>query len=480
VRAADLGRVVPYHRRNLTMHTRSSALAIGLAVLAIACDSATEPTPDFDGTRFPYVVSTTGVRLFGTSRVLVIPARFQDGGNIPLTSAELQQQLFGGADGGPTAAAFAHASGGAFQLRGQVSNWVTTTVTSTAFLVPTPPGEQSPLLRYVNSAVQLTDPAIDFGRFDNDGPDGFPDSGDDDGLVDGGIVLMNSELNRYCNGGTGLGPHPFALRSVNPRIPTSDIGADGTPIEIGGLTLLSATGCSTSRAGGHVMAHELGHLFFGLPDLYHALGGQGEVWATRRWVSGCWELMAAGSWGCGTGPPDFDYRINTLGAWPRTYLAWANPVVADPSRDMTYDLHPMGRGGTVVKVPITSDEYLLIEYRERITAVDGKLPADGVLVTHVVENLPQFPPTLTSPYRVSLIEADDDSTLLRTELQGGNRGEAADAFGIGGTSLRPGIHSRAKAADGTPLPFQITDVTINAAAHRATIRVMPVGGSAAR
>jgi hypothetical protein len=138
----------------------------------------------------------------------------------------------------------------------------------------------------------------------------------------------------------------------------------------------------------------------------------------------------------------------------------------------------MGRGGTVVKVPIKADEYLLIEYRERITAVDGKLPADGVLVTHVVESLPQFPPTLTSPYRVSLIEADDDSTLLRTELQGGNRGEASDAFGIGGNALRPGVHSRAKAADGTPLPFQITDVTINAASHRATIRIMPVGASA--
>ena len=456
------------------MLSRSSALILGLGTVAIACDSPTAPRPDFDGTRFPYVVSTTGVRLFGTSRVLVIPAQFAGGATPPLTQAELQLQLFGGADGGPTARAFSHASGGAFQLRGQVSSWVTTTVTSTDFLVPTPPGGQSALARYVNSAVQLTDPSIDFGRFDNDGPDGFPNSGDDDGLVDGGIVLMNSELNRYCNGGTGLGPHPFAIPTLNPRIPTADLGPDGLPIQIDGLTLLSATGCSTSIAGGHVMAHELGHLFLGLPDLYHPVGGQGEVWATRRWVSGCWELMAAGSWGCGTGPPDFDYRINTLGAWPRTYLAWANVVMADPSRDMTYELHPMGRGGTVVKVPIKDEEYLLVEYRERITAVDGKLPTDGVVVTHVAENLAQFPPTLTSPYRVSLIEADDDSTLLRTELQGGNRGESADAFGIGGTSLRPGIHSRAKAADGTPFTFQITDITINAAAHRATIRISPV------
>lgn len=458
---------------------RFPTLVVGL-VAAVACDSTTAPRPDFDGAKFPYVVSTTGVRLFGTSRVLVIPARFQDGAVPPITATELQLQLFGGADGGPTTRAFSHASGGAFTLRGQVSPWVTTTINSTAFAAPTPPGGQSGLSRYVTSAIQLTDPEIDFGRFDNDGPDGFPNSGDDDGVVDGGIVIMNSELNRYCNGGTGYGPHPFALLNITPKIPTADVAANGSLIQIDGMTLLSATGCSTTLASGHVMAHELGHLFLGLPDLYHQLGGQGEVWATRRWVSGCWELMAAGSWGCGTGPPNFDHRINTLGAWPRVYLAWTNPVLVDPTRDMTYELHPMGRGGTVLKVPIKSEEYLLIEYRERESFTDGKLPADGVLITHVVENIPQFPPTLASPYRVSLIEADDDSTLLRTELQGGSRGEVGDAFGIGGSALKPVLHSRAKGADRQPFPFEITGITVNAASHRASLRIAPVLASAGR
>jgi M6 family metalloprotease-like protein len=357
---------------------------------------------------------------------------------------------------------------------------VTTNVTILAFSTPAPPGDQSGLLRYVTNAIQLADAEIDFGRFDNDGPDGFPDSGDDDGVVDGGIVLMNSELNRYCNGGTGSGPHPFALSSITPKIPTADMGANGFPIHVGGATLMSATGCSPAFASGHIMAHELGHLFLGLPDLYHAIGGPGEVWATRRWVSGCWELMAAGSWGCGTGPPTFDHRINTLGAWPRARLAWANPVLVVPTRDMTYELHPMGRGGTVLRVPISADEYLLIEYRERTSFTDQKLPADGVLITHVVENIPQFPPTLTSPYRVSLIEADDDSTLFRTELQGGSRGESEDAFGIGGSRLTPMLHSRARAADGTPFPFEITGVTINAAAHRASLRIAPLPAAATR
>ena len=193
----------------------------------------------------------------------------------------------------------------------------------------------------------------------------------------------------------------------------------------------------------------------------------------RRWVSGCWELMAAGAWGCGTGAPTLDYRFNTLGAWTRAVLGWATPIVADMNTAATYELSPLGRGGTVLRVPIKPDEYLLIEYREGAPG-DTKLPANGVLIYHVAESLPQFPPTLQSPYRVSLIEADDDSSLFRTEVQGGNRGTPGDVFGITRTTFRSGEHSRAKAVDGVPFFFEITDITIDAAAHRARVRVAPV------
>ena len=446
----------------------------GLLALALACDSPTGPSRDFDINRYPYRLSANGVRLFGTSRVLVIPARFSGGAPTPLTSAELQAQLFGGSSGGPVNQAFSLASGGGFTLRGEVTSWVQTTVASTM----TGPGIQTPSAQedYVFEALRGVEDELDFGRFDNDGPDGFPNSGDDDGVVDGGIAVLNSELNRYCNGGTGLGPHPFARsfwRINGQRYKTSDSSARGGVIEVGGYILMSATGCGGQNVGAHVLAHELGHLFFGLPDIYHPVGGQGEVWATRRWVAGCFELMAAGSWGCGTGAPTLDYRFNTLGAWPRAALGWVTPTEVNPNSDVTYDLHPTGRGGTVLRVPITSDEYLLIEYRENAPG-DGKIPANGVLIFHVAESLPLFPPTLQSPYRMSLIEADDDSAMFRTEQQGGNRGTAGDAFGITRTSFRPGEHSRAKAVDGTPLPFQIGEVSIDAAAHRARLRISPV------
>jgi hypothetical protein len=95
----------------------------------------------------------------------------------------------------------------------------------------------------------------------------------------------------------------------------------------------------------------------------------------------------------------------------------------------------------------------------------------------VAESLPQFPPTLQSSYRVSLVEADDDSSLFRTELQGGNRGTPGDAFGIARTTFRSGEHSRATAVDGAPLPFEITQITIDATAHKARLRISPIVGA---
>lgn len=103
---------------------------------------------------------------------------------------------------------------------------------------------------------------------------------------------------------------------------------DGDTIRIQDYITQGASNCS--GVGGHgagTLAHEFGHAL-GLPDYCHWIarnaGAEG-----RRWVLGCWELMAAGSWGCGPtttptgtfGPTHFSAPVKPSSAGSITW-AW--------------------------------------------------------------------------------------------------------------------------------------------------------------
>jgi hypothetical protein len=84
----------------------------------------------------------------------------------------------------------------------------------------------------------------------------------------------------------------------------------------------------------------------------------------------------------------------------------------------------------VVPLDPTGVEALVIEYRPRV-GFDTWLPAGGVLVTHR-DLVASVRPPAGLRYRFRLLEADGDGALLRTDKEGGNRGVAGDAFGVGG------------------------------------------------
>ena len=455
----------------------------GLIALTFAgaCSEAgpTEPLVS-DAGPHPYRRSATGVRTTGTVRVLILPVQFFDGSAPPLSSGALKDRFFGGTNGGAIAETYRLASRGMFTLRGEVAPWSHSPTIRRDF-AGAPQNAPTRFGDYVLEAMRAADPSIDFGRFDNDGPDGFPNSGDDDGVVDGGVVVMNSDRDGYCDTFAGRGPHPHAntrwLTAAGTPFLTSDAKFGGGFIGVSGYTIMSALACDGRSTNSTTLAHELGHVLFGLPDLYHGVGGTGQAWETRRWVIGCWELMSAGSiWGCGQGTPLFSASFTssaTFGYWTRIQIGWIASTPVRTDVDSTYTLHALNVGGTVLQVPISLSEYLLIEYREP-EAGDRTPPAAGVLIYHVAEQYPHYPAAdLPRQYRVSLIEADDSNGLLRTEAEGGDRGVAGDAFGNGVTELRPGIHSRAKAMDGTAFPFVISAITLDRAQHRATLRIAP-------
>ena len=444
-----------------------------------ACSDAVAPPPvDDDPPPTPYLRSSVGVRVNGATRILIIPAQFADG-PVPTatwTQDEIHRRYIGNnANPGYTAITYRVASEGKFALRADIAPWVKTTINGLGVTAD-----------HVTQAVAASDAAIDFRQYDNDGPDGVPNSGDDDGLVDGGVVILHSSPDLTCNPTGPAGPHPHARTGwrigtpPRPALLTQDPSAEGGTIGVQGYTVMSVFDCGGVSTNAAVLAHELGHLLFGITDLYHIAvpnTPSTEAWKGRRWVLGCWELMSAGSgWGCGGGPPSGGGEIAaTMSAWTRTAVGWTIPWDVPASVEGIYTLNAVGKGGTVLKLGITTGEYFLVEYRQK-TNGDMRIPANGVLISHITESLPFRPAQPTDPrkYRVALVEADDDSALVRIDAEGGNRGVANDAFGRSVFEFGSATHSAAKMNSGAPLPFRIQDISFDETAGTARVRVVPI------
>ncbi len=133
-----------------------------------------------------------------------------------------------------------------------------------------------------------------------------------------------------------------------------------------------------------VIAHEMGHQFCGLPDLYDTSDiNQGM---------GYFSIMAGGSWGSDTGENSGTTPTN-LDAWSREYLGWTTPVSPTSSSTLTL-AHPLSSQNAAYKLiaPLVStSEYFLVENRQPVgwdQGVRGKSGfgsawAGGLLITHI-------------------------------------------------------------------------------------------------
>ena len=164
--------------------------------------------------------------------------------------------------------------------------------------------------------LQQADPDVDAGQFDNDGPDGIPNSGDDDRMADFVFVnLLSTPEGFFVGSATGIARLGFEEPYV-----TSDSSASGGLIQV----LVGATqrvGAFAYTVG--VMAHELGH-WLGLPDLYDRTLGDEPNPEQHSAGIGKWGLMGQGStgWNGNDGPVP-------LCAWSREQLRWIGQENAD-------------------------------------------------------------------------------------------------------------------------------------------------------
>ena len=196
-------------------------------------------------------------------------------------------------------------SRGQFELTGEVlPRWYASRSNADAYA-----GEEGGYGRFAREIIEAVDADVDFGRYDNDGPDGVPNSGDDDGYVDYIFIVSASAPTGFIVGdATGV-----AQLGLYSDFVTQDRAHLRGSIQIDSKRGAVQRGRSFADAVG-IMAHEFGH-FLGLPDLYDR-EFESEPEDDSGGI-GYWGLMGHGirGWDEVSGP-------NPFCAWSLGQLGW--------------------------------------------------------------------------------------------------------------------------------------------------------------
>jgi M6 family metalloprotease-like protein len=272
---------------------------------------------------------------------------------------------------------YLEASFGDFQVGGDMVGWTTAATTYASYANPDGSQDPNTCRQMIRDAIAQLDATVDFSQWDNDGPDGVPNSGDDDGYVDA-LFFVHAGPGQEATG------NPQDIWSHASWF--SDLGTnDG--VAIGGYSVEPEEMPDGNLNTVGVYCHEYGHVL-GLPDLYdvdYSSSGIGE-----------WGLMAGGSWNYR--PGDLAGSCpSQLTAWCKSQLGWitpinvigdASPIVIPPAA-----LNPIAyrifRGGAT-----TGDEYFLVENRQpvgfdaglvRRQVMYGLAQPQGLVIYHIDE-----------------------------------------------------------------------------------------------
>jgi M6 family metalloprotease-like protein len=126
-----------------------------------------------------------------------------------------------------------------------------------------------------------------------------------------------------------------------------------------------------------IYCHEFGHSM-GLPDLYDYSSSVDDF-------VGPWDLMAEGCWL----PVDAGTSPSSLTSWCKLKLGWISNDSIDVGRNITGVIDPLeikGDNFTVMKIPISTQTYYLVEVRQQI-GWDGYVPSRGVLILYCNDSL---------------------------------------------------------------------------------------------
>jgi M6 family metalloprotease-like protein len=371
-----------------------------------------------------------GLEVSGTRAIPVLTAMYRNTLGPPYPVANLQKELFGSWPTGTMTDYYKEVSYGALTVTGKVMPWVRLSSDDTYYegpdIGPNKPcfglcllGKSGELVRQM---VALNDVTVDFTQFDNDGPDGKPNSGDDNGVVDFVAIVQPERGGECSDGNRNIWSHRYSLTfSLGAVFTTNDVGRSGQKIVVDDYVFVPALACDNQtmiQIG--VFAHEFGHAF-GLPDLYDV---NGEENGNSSGI-GNWGLMGGGSWGGSGGKPA---RPAHMSAWEKAYLGWAQPVEI-LSDTFAIPLASIETSRAVIRLPIVPGEYYLVENRTK-TGFDDSLTGPGLLVWRInetiINSMSELNRVNSNPTRmgVKLMEADGLNQLATPR----RIGDAGDPF----------------------------------------------------
>ena len=277
---------------------------------------------------------------------------------------------------------------------------------------------------YLDESLTIADAGIDFSAYDNDGPDGIPNSGDDDGIVDL-VALVHPEMGGEC-GNPNIWSHRWTYNSANwaangsgGMFTTDDASANGGMIQINDYTVMPALSCNNTLIEIGVFCHEFGHAL-GLPDLY----GTGM---SSNAGCGHFCLMASGNWNSPERPAH-------MSAWCRAEMGWIQPqlVIGEYTG---LSLPAIGSQPFALKIQHDPDssQYLLIENRQPI-GFDQELHGCGLAIWHVDPNVGSGNDiawcggAANAPHSMIALEQSDGLC----EMEFGQRGDSDDLWSAAG------------------------------------------------
>jgi M6 family metalloprotease-like protein len=325
-------------------------------------------------------------------------------------------------------------------------------------------------------AVMAADPYINYALYDSNG----------DGLVHSSelaVVVVAAGYERAFNTDIpNVWAHKWDLDSIG--APVVDGVIVGTDQNGGGGYVQFGEMHGSHQATMGVVVHELGHLIFGLPDLY-------DTDFTSHGI-GVYGVMGSGSWGKGETDLYNGERPVLPCAWTKFALGWASPSVLSGNVAIVAAGAMSATGAnTSFKLPTAlPNEYFMVENRQALgydRGLERWLGTDfgGLAIWHIDENTisskivsntvnevecyPGGPSCAVDHYGVALVQADSQWHLEKFE----NRGNASDLWYPGnGDSFDASSLPDSNLYDGSASNVSITNISDSDSTMTATVTYM--------